>query len=54
MLIKYSHSDLLFLRLDLIAFIVMQQLLALKNRDTNEVGVKCIKKEAEGSWSSHS
>nr|POF21587.1 abc transporter g family member 11 [Quercus suber] len=29
-------------------------LLALKNRDTNEIGVKCIKKEAEGSWSSHS
>ncbi|KAL4632368.1 hypothetical protein ACB092_04G045200 [Castanea dentata] len=29
-------------------------LLALKNRDTNEAGAKCIKKEAKGSWSSHS
>ena len=54
MLIKYSHSNLLVLRLDLIAFIVMLRLLALKHRDTHEVGVKCIKKEAEGSWSSHS
>ncbi|XP_030954214.1 homeobox-leucine zipper protein HAT7-like [Quercus lobata] len=30
------------------------ELLALKNRDKNEVGVKCIKKEAEGSWSNGS